>query len=151
VDSLTNMLDPYDTDGAFFALSCSEDVCAAGGGYQGDGIDYPMLIINSNVSDESGTWDYVIEKGLGLPINYINGGNFYGVTCNAVMCMAEGYYAGTDPVTKQTNYYPMMSSNLKASWDYYIDAAGPLPSQFITDGNGNGLFCGTTYPVCNNF
>ncbi|MFA6038183.1 MAG: hypothetical protein WC748_08710 [Legionellales bacterium] len=139
----------YLTNGAFLAVSCSGNLCTAGGGYIGsDGVDYPVLIMSSNVS-EPGTWDYFTEKGLGLPNNFTNGGSFFGVTCIGSLCVAEGYYAATDPDTSFVNYFPLMSSNLNGSWDYYIDDSGPLPSQYMLDGNGYGLFCGTTYPVCN--
>ncbi len=142
----------YGTNGAFFAVSCSGEICAAAGGYEDDGgIDAPILYVN--IAVESGTWSYAVDDSNNLPDKFSQGGSFYGVTCNAVMCMAEGYYADNESVP---NYYGMVAVNMAIStdednehWQYPIDINN-VPSDYGTDGNGFGLFCGTTYPVCNN-
>ncbi len=136
----------YTSNGGFYAVSCAGGNCAAAGQYDADdGIIYPLLAVSTK-EGAVGSWSYEIDsRGFTLPNQYLNGGSFYGVTCNEVgMCITEGYYTA-----ENGNYYPMLAMNKdvthEGSWYYPIDSEGPLPSKF----GGYGLFCGSLSVVCN--
>jgi hypothetical protein len=78
--------------------------------------------MNSDVGG-SGTWDnYVMDSAAGLPGDRVGNSN-----------NQFNYIKGTS-----------CSNNICSA-----DDTGPLPNDFPINGNGSGLFCGTTYPVCN--
>jgi hypothetical protein len=129
--------------GTFAALNCSGTgtaaLCAAAGGYSDSNhISYPFIAISPNGGL---TWSYTVDKANALPIGFIDGGGFAGVSCNgnsvSGACVAVGGYSDG------TNSYPMIafSTNSGKTWSYSVEKSRGLPADFGNTGSLSSIAC----------
>jgi len=128
VEQALNLPANYAERGRFYSANCSGAACIAGGNYKDNaGKQQPMLAISS---DGGNTWSYKVDKGLNLPTDYANDGNFQSVNCSGAACLAGGHYASDGGNT----------------WSYKVEQALNLPSNYARRGifysaNCSGAAC----------
>lgn len=72
--SNANLPTTYQSLGSGLAtVSCSTDICLAGGGYRSSGIDYPLLSANPN---GLGTYSFIVDRANNLPDFFTDDGFF---------------------------------------------------------------------------
>lgn len=135
--ALANRGPAYNFDGGpapLWAVDCVQNNCSAVGGY---GIQpYPLI---ASSTDSGQTWNYTMtaHSAAQQPAGFISG-NFLGVSCSGVFCVAAGTYSDS---SKQ---YPaiVFRTNVIANWTY---ASLPTPSNFsISTGYSNVKCTATT-------
>lgn len=129
----------YNDNGYITGVSCSGNVCVAGGSYDDPAKNYLLLAVSTNAG---ATWAYAIDKTpASLPPSFNGNGSFLGVGCDGAVCVAAGTYFLGAPTNKD---YPLLSvsTDSGSTWNYKIDnAPSTLPSNFNAKGRFNSASC----------
>ncbi|CAM3060981.1 BNR/Asp-box repeat containing protein [Legionella steigerwaltii] len=160
IDKSSSLPSGFADSGNFSSLSCSGLNCVAGGQYSDASIPFIQYPLLANSQNGGATWTYVIDKSKTLPAGFTNFGNFSGVSCSGLNCVAGGFYA--DNFTQ----YPILanSQNGGVTWTFVIDKSKALPSGYANSGifystSCSGLNCvaagqysdgSTSYPLLAN-
>lgn len=138
IDATTGpSLSNYLSSAAFYSVSCSGTVCAAGGVYTNtNSTPVPML---AQSTDSGATWTYVIDSN-NAPSHLTDFGQFNSVSCASNTCIAAGTFmvCGIQ--------FPLLAQSIDGgSWTYAIsDNAATIPSNLTGSGVFNGSSVGST-------
>lgn len=134
--ALANSVPAYNFDGGpapLWAVDCVQNNCSAVGGYGTQ--PYPLI---ASSTDSGQTWSYTMtaHSAAQQPTDFTSG-NFLGVSCSGVFCVAAGTYSDS---SKQ---YPaiVFRANLTANWTY---ASLPALSNFNISMGYSNVKCTTT-------
>lgn len=133
IDASTGpQLQNYSAAAAFYSVSCSGNVCTAGGTYTDNSSNQvPMLAQTTN---GGATWTYVIQDS-NTPPDYTESGQFNTVSCSGNTCIAAGtyFFCGIQ--------YPLLAQSIGGgAWTYVISTIANVPPNFT----GSGVFYGSS-------
>lgn len=128
IDENINLPAGFSQQGGIYSVTCSGNLCLAGGNYIGAFIKYPSLAVSA---DAGATWTYAIEKNNQLPPSFSDEGVISSVSCDGQLCAVGGQYSVSGTL------FPLLavSTNAASSWTYKIDNDPPtLPSSYQAQG-----------------
>lgn len=99
-------------DGYFYNVSCTADICVAGGTYFNGVTNFALLAMSV---DNGVTWEYVIDSKT-VPDDFAAYSAIEDVSCSSDMCMAVGTYESQNT----QSHYPMVitTHNNGEDWEY---------------------------------